>query len=149
MLGAALDKCPEALWIDPGYPNKFWHIAFHALFYTHLYLAPSEAEFEPWAKHRPNYQYLGNTPWPPYERPKIEDPYTKHELREYHQICGKAVDATVPSLDLSAPSGFHWLAFNKLEVQLYNIRHLQHHTGQLIDRLRTAAGIGVAWSRVA
>jgi hypothetical protein len=50
----------------------------------------------------------------------------------------------VLSLDFDAPSGFFWLPFSKLELQLYNIRHVQHHTGQLIDRLRTVAGIGVA-----
>ena len=44
-----------------------------------------------------------------------------------------------------APSGFSWLRFGKTELQLYNIRHIQHHAGQLTDRLRTAAGIGVRW----
>ena len=39
-----------------------------------------------------------------------------------------------------------WLAhFGKLELQLYNLRHLQHHTGQLIDQLRTVAQMGVGW----
>jgi len=32
-----------------------------------------------------------------------------------------------------------------MELHIYNIRHLQHHTGQLMDRLRTAGNIGVAW----
>jgi hypothetical protein len=34
---------------------------------------------------------------------------------------------------------------NKLGVQFYNIRHIQHHVGQLEDRLRIGAGIGVRW----
>ena len=38
--------------------------------------------------------------------------------------------------------------YRAFEVRLNNIRHLQHHTGQLADRLRTAAGIGVAWIRM-
>jgi hypothetical protein len=32
-------------------------------------------------------------------------------------------------------------------VHLYNLRHLAHHTGQLADRLRIAANIGVTWAR--
>jgi hypothetical protein len=30
---------------------------------------------------------------------------------------------------------------------LYNLRHLAHHTGQLTERLRTHAGIGLPWVR--
>jgi len=51
----------------------------------------------------------------------------------------------LPALNLEAPSGFYWLPFNKAELQFYNIRHTQHHTGQLADRLRTAANLGVDW----
>jgi hypothetical protein len=145
MLREAVTKCPESLWLAPDYPNKFWHIAYHALFYTHLYLHDSEKEFRAWQKHRQNYQFLGALPWPPHDRPKIETPYSKEGILEYLQVCRDEIDARVPSLDVNSPSGFHWLPFSKLELQLYNIRHLQHHTGQLIDRLRTVAQIGVAW----
>jgi len=145
MLREAITKCPESLWLAPDYPNKFWHIAYHVLFCTHMYLQNSYEEFTPWEKHRENYQWLGPLPWPPHERPKIETPYSKEEVLEYLRICSREIDARVPSLDFSAPSGFFWLSFAKLELQLYNIRHLQHHTAQLIDRLRTVAQIGVAW----
>ena len=30
--------CPENLWLDAQYTNPFWHIAYHAVFYTHFYL---------------------------------------------------------------------------------------------------------------
>jgi hypothetical protein len=33
----------------------------------------------------------------------------------------------------------------KLEHQFVNLRHIQHHTGQLADRLRQAANRGVQW----
>src|ERR1035441_2686896 len=77
MLGQVVHLCPECLWIDADYPNRFWHIAYHALFYTHLYLQPSEADFRPWAKHRQDSQYLGPRPWAPQETPQIQSPYTK------------------------------------------------------------------------
>ena len=145
MLRDAIAKCPESLWLAPEYPNKSWHIAYHVLFCTHMYLQNSFDQFTPWEKHRENYQFLGPLPWPPHERPKIESPYSKEEILEYLEICYRENDAKVPSLDLSAPSGFHWLAFSKLELQIYNIRHIHHHAGQLIDRLRTVAGIGIGW----
>ncbi len=51
----------------------------------------------------------------------------------------------VPALDLAGASGFDWLPMNKLELQFYNIRHLQLHTGELCERLGTEAKIDVAW----
>jgi len=148
MLRDAIAKCPESLWLAPEYPNKFWHIAYHLLYCTHVYLQKSREEFVPWEKHRENYQWLGRLPWPPHDQPKIESPYSKEEILEYLEICCREIDAKVPSLDLNAPSGFYWLPFCKLELQLYNLRHISHHTGQLIDRLRTVAQIGVTWVAV-
>lgn len=145
MFDNAVKQCPESAWLDPSYPNKFWHLAYHALFYTHLYLQPSEAELAPWPKNRPNYQFLGTTPWPPYERPKADTPYSKEEILEYRQFCSAEMEFRLQSISLGAPSGFHWLPCNKFELQVYNLRHLQHHTGQLLERLRTAHNIGVAW----
>jgi hypothetical protein len=52
------------------------------------------------------------------------------------------VARNVPNLDYNAPSGFSWIPLNKLELQLYNIRHIQHHTGELYERLGARAGIG-------
>ncbi len=137
MLGKAIELCPDSLWFSTDYPNKFWHIAYHAVFYTHFYLHPSEADFVPWEKHRKDSSFLA----------KVHPPYTKNEVLEYHALCASEVEAKVAALDLAGPSGFSWLPFNKLELQFYNIRHIQHHTGQLADRLRTEAGIGLGWVR--
>jgi DinB family protein len=145
MLKEAITKYPESLWLAREYPNKSWHIAYHVLFCTHMYLQDSYEQFTPWKKHRENYQWLGRLPSPPHEEPKIGTPYSKEEVLEYLEICWQEIGAKVPGLDFGAPSGFYWLPFNKLELQLYNIRHIQHHAGQLIDRLRTVAGIGIRW----
>jgi len=146
MFKQAVELCPEERWLSPDCPNKFWHIAYHALFFTHLYLHPSEAEFTPWPKHRPNYQFLGAIPWPPHERPRIDAPYTRPEILEFHEFCGAEIDSMVRSLALDAPSGFSWLKFSRLEVHLYSIRHTQHHIGQLVERLRTGEDVGVRWA---
>jgi hypothetical protein len=53
MLKEAVTRCPEELWDDTAYKNRFWNIAYHALFYTHLYLQPNLEAFSPWEKHRP------------------------------------------------------------------------------------------------
>ncbi len=145
MLEGAVQQCPTSLWNPPESKNKFWHIAFHALFYTHLYLQPSGGDFTSWDKHREGYEFMGRTPWPPHEKPKIDQPYAPAEVLEYLEFCRRQVQKIIPSLDLdSDQSGFDWLPFGKLELQIYNIRHLQQHTGELCERLG-AAGVDVEW----
>lgn len=146
MLRQAIAGCPERLWLDAGCENRYWHVAYHALFFAHLYLQDSEAAFQPWAKHRPNFQFLGPAPWPPHERANRDLPYSKDEILEYLEFCRAEVEAKVPRVEFSAPSGFRWLKFDKLELQFYNIRHIQHHSAQLADRLRNAEGVGVRWT---
>jgi hypothetical protein len=34
---------------------------------------------------------------------------------------------------------------SKLEHQFVNIRHIQHHGAQLIDRVRSATHVGIGW----
>jgi len=145
MLKQAIARCPESMWDDPDDKNRFWHSAYHALFYTHLYLQHSEQEFTPWSKHRDQYQFMGRLPWPPHDEPQIGEPYTKEEVLAYLELCQAEVEDKVPALNLDAESGFYWLPFGKLELQLYNIRHIQQHTGELMERLGTRANIEVDW----
>jgi hypothetical protein len=146
MLKQAIDRCPENLWASTEYPNSFWHIAYHALFFLHMYLQPDSDSFHPWEKHRKEYEFMGSLPWPPHNQPNIEEPYTKDQVMEYLHICDEMIDAAVEKLDLDAPEcGFWWYKMSKLEHQFVNIRHTQHHAAQLMDRLRQVAGVGVDW----
>jgi hypothetical protein len=140
MLGDAIRKCPESLW-NAKEVHPTWRLAYHALFYTHLYLQPRIEDFAPWDKHHSGYENLGKA----LDAGAEGAPYGVQDLLAYLDLCRDEVDAQVPDLDLDAASGFGWLPFGKLELQFYSIRHLQHHAGQLADRLRTRAGIGVGW----
>jgi hypothetical protein len=52
----------------------------------------------------------------------------------------------VDALDLmSDESGFSWYPIPKLEHQLVNLRHIQHHMAQLADRLRASEAVGIRW----
>ena len=145
MLRQAVCKCPPSLWDSPDDGSKFWHIAYHVLFYTHLYLQDSEQSFTPWIKHRDEYQFFDQTPWPPFEQPRIGEPVDKDTVLEYLVFCQEQVIALLPRLDLAGPSGFDWLPFGKLELQIYSIRHIQQHTGELMDRLGTRANLELDW----
>jgi hypothetical protein len=146
MLKQTITRCPATLWDNPSDQNKFWHIAYHVLFFTHLYLQDTEKEFRPWSKHREHYQFLGTLPWPPHDKPKIGEAYRPEEVLAYLEVCQAQANEKVAVLDLAAEtSGFSWLPFGKLELQLYNIRHLQQHTGELMERLGTRENIEVDW----
>lgn len=136
MLRETIELCPDDLWTAGEARRPFWRIAYHALFYTHFYLQPDEAAFQPWDKHRPECSVLEGGPG---EVPKDCAAYTRSELLEYWQLCDGAIDAGVDRLDLTAPEcGFPWYSMPKLEHQLLNLRHLQQHVGQLAERLNLA-----------
>ncbi len=145
MLESAIIQCPDDLWVDHKFENKFWHIAYHAIFYTHLYIHVSEEEFTPWGKTIENYNFMGPMPWPPYEKPEIGEPYTKDEVLEYLEFFRGQIDERVDELDLEGESGFSWIPLNKMELQFYNIRHLQSHAGELNERLNAETEGGVEW----
>jgi len=145
MMKQVIEKCPDAVWLNADHTNYFWHIAYHALFYTHLYLQPQGADFTPWTKHRPNLNSFGPPPWAPEEKVELGEPFDQAEVLDYLALCQQEVHTQTHSLNLDAPSGFEWIPLNKLELQFYNIRHLQHHVGELSQRLWAEAGIEINW----
>ncbi len=141
MLKQAIEECPEAIWTSSDYKNPFWHIAYHALFYTHLYLQPSEGDFLPWEKHVEQNRILGSSG----EEAEAAEPYSKEEVLAYLALCHEQAEEQVTAMDLTAGSGFDWLTFDKLELQFYNIRHIQQHAGELCERLGSTGDIEIGW----
>ncbi len=146
MLRQTVDQCPEELWIKDDECIAFWRVAYHALFFAHLYLQPNEEAFQPWEHHRNEYQFLGPLPWPPHRPPQVGEPYTKEQVLDYWRFCDEMVDDAVDRLDLDAAEcGFWWYSLPKLDHQINNIRHIQHHAALLAGRLRKANGTDVRW----
>ena len=163
MLRSAIEACPEALWNREAYHNPFWVLAYHTLYFAHLYLSPSEEAFEPFvkdertgvavdgqlpsspAKQGSRYSGYGRTDLGDWTDLTPDDAYTKADVLAYCDYIAGCVSELVKSTPFDEPSGFHWLKFTKGEAHLYNLRHIQHHAGQLIERLRQEAGIGSKW----
>lgn len=155
MLRQTVERCPAELWADGSHTNPFWRIAYHALFYCHLYIQPRAQDFRPWEHHQTSIQDLDDIPAPPdifelielpHRPPRTGEPYTKAQILGYLAFCHEMIDAAVDRLDLLDPeSGFHWSKRPKAERQMVNIRHIQHHTAQLAVRLRESAGIAIDW----
>jgi hypothetical protein len=134
MLRAAIERCPPETWVSTAQRNACWQVAYHALFFAHLYLQRDEAAFRLWEQHRGAGDGIQG------------EPYTQAQVLEYWAFCDRMVDDAVEALNLDATeSGFSWYRMSKLEHQFVNIRHIQHHGAQLIDRVRSAADVGIPW----
>ena len=101
----------------------------------HLYLFRAVAEHRPWSGHRDGAEDIGR---------KVE-PYTRESIMEFLTFCRGHAHRQIAALDLDAESGFPWLPFGPVERLAYNLRHLQHHTGQLGERIHQTTGTGVPW----
>ena len=145
MLEECVVMCPDDLWDTDEPPNRFYQIAYHALFYTHLYVQPNQEDFIPWARHVDGHQSFGGPAYPGGPVPTAADAYTKDDVLEYLAFCRDQVNSIIPTLDFESESGFPWLPFGKLEHQFYSIRHVMLHVGELAERLSAMRGVEVNW----
>lgn len=140
MLGRCIRKCPDEHWEGKIGNGTFREVAYHTLYFVDLYLSPCAEAFEPREFHsRAGSRRIGADP---------SGGLARDETLAYLLVCRrKAVETlAVETLDsLRAASGFARLPFSRGELHLYNIRHVQHHTGQLSAYLRRIADDGKGW----
>lgn len=130
MLGECVRVCPAEHWDGKIASVTFQQVAYHTLFFADLYLTSNEAGFQLREIH-----YVGGDERNPF--PSVGLP--REELLEYTSICRqKAIEslAAETSESLRGPSGFSWYPIPRGELHVVNIRHIQHHTGQLSAYLR-------------
>ena len=135
MLENALLACPsehwnERLWSDqaqPDYPT-FWYLTYHTLFWLDLYLTGKTEGFAPPAHFRNPFDSKSEFP---------KQPYSRDELHIYLKHLRQKCQSTIMGLsDGQAHRLFHfpWTGENPMsyvELQLYNMRHVQEHAAQL------------------
>ncbi len=144
MLENCIDLCPENLWADEQYSNPFWRIVYHTLFYTDFYLSDGPQNFKPWTEHLPTYNALGDFT-PNGQQVAITAVYSKEQLKSYLSAITATMAGRIGEVSLTEPCGFYWIKKSKLGLHLYNIRHIQHHTGQLVERLHQNNISGINW----
>ena len=140
MLSTAVRRCPDGLWRSPTPRFPFWRVAYHSLFFTHLYASGSIDVFAKWEHHFEGAEDIG--------KPLAADgvPYSIDQVQAYSGHVMRQIRSELPDQDMDGPSGIPWWGeFTNLEMHVYNIRHLQHHVGQLVDRLRNDAGVEIDW----
>ena len=131
MLNECITKCPDEHWDSRIAKYPFWHVAYHILCFIDCYLSVTEHAFKPGKFHPRGMSELAD------EYPSRR--FERAELLEYVSECRTKLAATIASEtpeSLAGPSGFSWLPFPRAELHAYNLRHVQHHTGQLSAFLR-------------
>jgi hypothetical protein len=142
MLENAMQACPEEIWGDRKRKPEFWYVAFHTLFFLDLYLSETDKGFHPPAPFTlDEMDPAGIMP---------DRVYTKDELLSYLQHDRKKCRETLYALTddaLRKRCGFEWLDISVVESHLYNLRHVQHHAGQLNVILRQTIDSAPRWVR--
>jgi hypothetical protein len=133
MFNQCVAECPSEHWEGKIANGPFRWVAYHTLFFADLYLSPSESAFQ----LRDLHQRGGD------ERGENASPgLSKEETLAYVPLVRqKLLDmlGAETAESLAGPSGFSWRKFSRAEIHLYNLRHVQHHTGQMGAYLRRVA----------
>lgn len=151
MLRGCVAACPDEVWEEHVGELPYWMVAYHTAFYADLYLSPRLSEYggQPdWAW--PNAAGLGRRMEPPFEALPAEEigavlerdrvvAYLDATLQKLHRELPAETEAS-----LAGSSGFEWYPITRLSMHLVNIRHVQHHAGQLCAVLRRH-GVAVDW----
>ncbi|OOG72442.1 hypothetical protein B0E43_16120 [Algoriphagus sp. A40] len=137
MLENAIEACPEQIWQGE---KAFSHQAFHTLFFLDYYLTLKPVGFAPPSNF--TYSEFG-------EEPPVEI-FSKVEILDYLLFCKSKFEKLLSELNENLAE-IRWINESKtmdysiLEILLYNLRHVQHHVGQLNLMLRQQIDDSPRW----
>jgi len=148
MLINAISNCPDRYFLSQ---KRFYYIAYHSTIFLDYYLTLPPSDFTP---------ILPFSQMDEAEKPSeaIGDLipkkiYTKHELIEYIKLSRAKLNGIIDSLTADKLSERFIegnedgdMNYSILEILLYNLRHLQHHVGQLNFLLKQDFDKHMEWS---
>lgn len=141
-LDNAIAACPDALWDEAATSpyRRFWYLAFHALYFVDRYLSGADEPFAPPAPFtRSEDDPAGLLPERTYTRAELRA-YAEHARRRARDVFGGLTES-----EARRSHRFPWgeMAFD--ELQLYSLRHAQHHAAQLNLVLRQRTDSAPGW----
>lgn len=146
-LASCVAQCPAALWNVPVAKAPFSQAAFHTLIFADLYLGfENEVEFRRQPFHLANAAFFGD-----YEQLEDREPvciYERTHIMKYIEFVrdkASAILAAESAQSLAGPTGIPRRNFSRAELHVYNIRHIQHHSAQLILRQRQEKAADIRW----
>lgn len=137
MLENAITACRDEHW---NTDDKFWYISFHCIFWTDYYLSTDPDNFTPPAPFTcSEFTTPGKLP---------NTVFSKPELLSYTRYCKEKMNNLLREMHPDELNN-RWINayknYSLLEILLYNLRHIQHHTGQLNLLLKQKTDTAPAW----
>ncbi|OGU32387.1 MAG: hypothetical protein A2057_03895 [Ignavibacteria bacterium GWA2_35_9] len=147
MLENVIENANDTTWTARINNMPFWQICYHVLWFTDFYFHANEATFQTqsfdmegihnyWVK--PDSQMIENQ----------KHPISKNNMKAYCKYVKQKANQFIQSINdtyFTSPSPFEWHGFPKIDLVDYNLRHLQHHVGQLDIAIRREQDIGNPW----
>lgn len=136
MLESSILVCSESFWDK----KEFWYGAYHTIFWLDYYSSAEPDVFSP-----PNLFSLSE-----FDPKGIlpERVYSKIELLDYLEYSRKKVYFLIDGLN-EETSKERFITknknYNRIEIILYSMRHVQHHVGQLNLLLRQNVDTAGEW----
>lgn len=135
MLKDAIRSCPPEHWEKKVANDPARFVAFHTLFWTDVYLSKNKDTVE---SHELLIEGRGQPFGKPVQQGTLPPGLTQPRALEYADHCMAKMRrtlATETEADLAGDNGFE-RPFSRAEMHVYNIRHIQHHTGALSAHIR-------------
>ncbi len=148
MLRDVISRVPDEMWDSREHPDthKSWRLLYHTIWSTQYYLHDNAIDGLFWDKAIPGAESLGGAWEDPETMVPVNGTNSPDELLSFLDNIEVNLQKNVEALPLDGPSGFEWYPYSRFELHLNNIRHIQHHTGQIIERLKNRGYSGFAWA---
>ena len=141
MLSKVIQDYDIDLWSDDSeYKYPAWQIAYHALYYGNIYCAATEKSRMKWVKQRKNHHLLMKT-----KKQVFSEIYSKDDILEFLEFFRGHIEGYLEELLPDHDCWPNWYDENQLEFHINNIRHLQHHTAEMIERSDIIQTFSYVW----
>jgi hypothetical protein len=132
MMDHCIRACPPEHWEGKIANRTFRWVAYHTLFWVDVYLSTGDEDaFVLRDLHRRGGDERDDAA----DNPGL----SKDDTLAYVSICRQKMLETLAAETtevIQGPSGFSYRPSTRGELHIYNLRHIQHHTGQLSAYLR-------------
>jgi len=145
-LKQAMTDCPDEQWSEGHFDGPFSQVVFHVLIFADIYLGRSEEGIKEQPFHQANKAFFGD--YEELEDRLPQNTYDRADIEKYFHFClekGRTEIAKETTPSMFGESGFSYRKFNRLEMYIYLIRHIQHHAAQLGLRNQQVVSKGLRW----
>ncbi len=131
MLRDSIASCPAEHWETKVANDPARFVAFHTLYWADIYLSRNMDAFD-------SHEFVMEGRGQPFTEGQMPPGLPQPRAIEYADFCiskARTVLTGESQADLAGDNGFG-RPFSRAEMHVYNIRHIQHHTGALSAHIR-------------